>query len=312
VTRDEDEQPATGAAHAADRAVSALLGRGGASALGARDDRERDLIRLWNEMDGLGRSPAYDALLGDPTWRERLVAFRNSLSWRIALPLVPAGAAAAFAAYLLMPVSTHVDYAAGAQAREVTLPDQSVVALAPESQVDFEMVDGKRVATLTGEARFSVAHDSARPFLVKVGDAQVRVVGTQFTLSHRTACTQLSVISGTVDITSPSMPPRRLNAGEETVTVDNGRSYRICEGATPGAAPLRWSYVDVPLSTVIADAGRFSPRKIVVRAPEIAAERVTMAFRGEEIETILDLIPEIVNAQVERGSDGTVYIDRRR
>lgn len=313
----EDDRPARRAMDAADRAVSAMLRPHAAAteAAGAPSEEEesvRAMGRLWDEMGGLKHSPGYAALLGTPTWRERIVELRERLAgsaWRFALPLVPAGAAAALALYVVAPHPAH--YEAGGQAQRITLADRSSIVLGPSSRLDFEMAGGKRLASLTGEAQFSVAHDVAHPFLITVGDAQVRVVGTRFTLAYRNACTQLSVLSGTVVIRSPSMAPRRLNAGEETVNVDNGQSYRICLDHAQGAAALRWSYIDVPLSTVIDDVGRFYPRKIVIRSPDLARERVTMTFKVSEVENIINLIPEIADARVDYGRDGQVYIDRK-
>jgi len=266
---------------------------------------------LWGEMDGLRHSPGYAELLGAQTWRERLVELRDQLAasaWRFALPALPGAAAVALAFYLLVPQPTH--YTAGAQPQRITLSDRSSVILKPASSFDFEIAHGQRLATLVGEAQFAIAHDAAHPFLVNIGDAQVRVVGTRFTLAYRDGCTQLSVLSGTVDIGSRSMKPRRLHAGEETVAIDNDRSYRMCLDRSAAGEPLRWSYVDVPLSTVVDDLARVYPKKIVIQSPELASERVTMTFRIEEVENVINLIPAIVAAKIEYGKDGTVHIVR--
>ncbi len=41
----------------------------------------------------------------------------------------------------------------------------------------------RREVELTGEAYFQVAKDSARPFIVRVGEAYIRVLGTAFNIS---------------------------------------------------------------------------------------------------------------------------------
>ncbi|CAN5363166.1 hypothetical protein BH10PSE13_BH10PSE13_02640 [soil metagenome] len=282
---------------AADQVVSAMLSRDGEAEPG--DDA---MTLAWCEAGLVKQSTHYPALLGTPTWRERLVAARDGIaasSWRFALPAMPAAAAAAgLAFYVMTPHPGH--YVAREQSQEITLADQSSVVLAPSSTVDFHMAGGKRLATLVGKAEFSVAHDREHPFFVTAGAAQVRVVGTHFTLTYRNACTQLSVLSGTVVMQSPSMAPRRLNAGEEAVNIDDGESVSQCLTADGQAAPLRWSYVDAPLSTVIEDIRRFYPRKITIASPELARQRVTMSFGIDEVQNILSIIPETLGAHLEQ------------
>ncbi len=302
---------------AAQSAASALLnGSGGPSLHRAQkpgDDDMQKMTRLWDEAGALKGTDGYADLLGTPTWRERLVRWRGEAAgglpafpWRVALPALPVAAAAAIAIHVLTPQATR--YEAGDQARQITLADTSSVKLGKASKIDFRISDGKCLATLVGEAEFSVAHDAGHPFLVKVGDAQVRVVGTHFTLNYRGSCTQLSVLSGTVVFQSASAPPRRLNAGEETVNVDNGQSYRVCLKASAQDQPLRWSYVDAPLSTVISDMQRFYPHKILIQAPTLAQRRVTTSFDIDEIGGIVTLLPEIVDAHLDHRKDGTILI----
>ncbi|PSL34439.1 FecR family protein [Chitinophaga ginsengisoli] len=64
----------------------------------------------------------------------------------------------------------------------ITLADGTVVWLNAASSLTFPAAfTGKeRQVTLSGEAYFEVATDASHPFTVKVGDMQVRVLGTHF------------------------------------------------------------------------------------------------------------------------------------
>lgn len=66
----------------------------------------------------------------------------------------------------------------------ITLADGTVVWLNAASSITFPAAfTGKeRQVTLSGEAYFEVATDASRPFTVKVGDMQVRVLGTHFNI----------------------------------------------------------------------------------------------------------------------------------
>jgi len=278
------------------------------------------MLEVWSGMDALRHSERYDALLGELSWRERWVAMIRgrwtghdgwrSSPWRVVVPALAVGVGAAAAVAPLLPNSaTPMHYAAQGEGRSITLPDQSSIILGPASTLSFEMADNQRVARLEGDAELQVAPDSTRPFIVKVGAAQVRVVGTRFTLAHRNSCTQLSVQSGTVEVISASAGPRRLQAGEEAAVIDDPRSRHSCIEAGEGR-PLRWSYIDVPLANVLADVAPFYSQNIVIRWPDIARERVTISFDSTQIANMIDLLPEVLDLQLETGADGTVYIGR--
>ena len=71
------------------------------------------------------------------------------------------------------------------QRATVTLPDGSEAFLNAESEIQVltSPSDPIRVIKLEGEAFFSVISDPTRPFYVKAGEAEVKVVGTSFSVS---------------------------------------------------------------------------------------------------------------------------------
>lgn len=68
---------------------------------------------------------------------------------------------------------------------EVLLGDGSHVFLRPQSSLSFRepFDDAERVVALEGEALFSVARDTLRPFLVNTNEVVTKVLGTRFTVS---------------------------------------------------------------------------------------------------------------------------------
>lgn len=78
------------------------------------------------------------------------------------------------------------------ETRRVNLPDGSHLELAGDSRLTVRMTAARRdIDLLKGEAYFQVAHDKARPFIVKVGTLHVTAVGTAFNV--RTAVDRVSV-----------------------------------------------------------------------------------------------------------------------
>ena len=319
------ERPSANVEGAADRVVATALLRRDAAASNpqheAMSDDDRRLRDVWDEVGALGYSDNYSALLGSPTWRERWVAMRQSVPeiWadlsqgasRMVIPATAGVAALAVACGIFMvaqpPEQLH--FSADREAQAVTLPDGSSVVLGPTSAFVFERSGGRRIARLTGEAEFEVAPDAAHPFIVEAGESRVRVVGTRFTLSHRESCTQLLVHAGIVQFAAPGASPRQLRAGEEAAAIDDSQPLSHCLGIAD-AMPLRWSYIDAPLSTIMADIAPFHPHKIVLRSADIGGERVTLSFHAEEIGHVIDLLPTVLDVQIDEGADGTIFIGR--
>jgi transmembrane sensor len=125
---------------------------------------------------------------------------------RVAAILILAGSAFTF--YFLSrdhsqknPVAS-LKIAAGNQERTDTLPDGSVVTLASHSSLQYpsRFGPGTRATTLEGEAFFSVAHDSSKPFTIIVHDIIITVRGTSFRVRSSAIKTEIIVKTGVVRV----------------------------------------------------------------------------------------------------------------
>lgn len=155
---------------------------------------------------------------------------------------------------------TNIYDAPAGQTRQVALADGSRVWLNADTHVTTRLGHKARnVELASGEAVFDVTHDPARPFIIAVGDRQVRVVGTQFDLRRRDGQITLTVRRGVVEVRpvdQPEAPPTRVTAGER-LTHKEGSSSNMLLTAEPDAA-FAWTegrlvYAAAPLSEVAAD-----------------------------------------------------------
>lgn len=87
---------------------------------------------------------------------------------------------------------------------KVVLPDHSVVWINAGSSLKYNMDFNKqnREVSLTGEAYFEVAKDSLRPFIVKSGNLDVRVLGTSFNVKayENEETIDVALVTGKVNI----------------------------------------------------------------------------------------------------------------
>lgn len=87
---------------------------------------------------------------------------------------------------------------------KIILNDGSLVWLRGEGKVlYYEKPDeGGRYATFEGEALFEVSKDASRPFVVRCGDARVKVVGTSFGIRATQNVVEVTVLTGKVNFSS--------------------------------------------------------------------------------------------------------------
>ncbi len=152
---------------------------------------------------------------------------------------------------------------AAGQTREIALGDGSHIRLDGGSQMTVRLGwRTRRVDLGQAQASFAVAHEPSRPFLVNVGDQQVRDVGTEFNIRHDPQTVVVSVRSGIVEVRQPglgSQPVARLAAGDElrhTEGTQVSQQQRVDPNAAFAWASGRLVCNDEPLSQIVAELNR--------------------------------------------------------
>lgn len=108
---------------------------------------------------------------------------------------------------------------------QVILPDGTQVWLDAASSLKFPTVfkGNERTVDLTGEAYFEVTKNAAMPFIVKVDDMQVRVLGTHFNIMAYTneADIRTTLLEGSIQLTS-GQKSNVLKPGQQGVVNKSG------------------------------------------------------------------------------------------
>lgn len=203
----------------------------------------------------------------------QVIAFRPRA--RRLTPFISALAAAA-AVLVVAPLAWRsyegapVVYTTGpGQTREVALADGTHIRLDAASKMTVRLGwTARRVDLADAEATFDVAHDPSKPFLINVGDQQVRVVGTEFNIRHYDKSVVVSVRRGIVEVRQPALGPQpiaRLTKGQELRHTE-GTSQSTRAEVDPNAA-FAWTEGrmvcdDRPLSEIVAYLNRRYPTPI--------------------------------------------------
>ncbi len=97
----------------------------------------------------------------------------------------------------------------------VALPDGTLVSLNSDTKISYpKKFSGKtREVSIEGEAFFEVKPDKNKPFIIHAGKAQIRVLGTSFSVSAYPATKQVEVIvqTGKVQVVNKTSEKRQPN-----------------------------------------------------------------------------------------------------
>ena len=111
------------------------------------------------------------------------------------------------------------------------LPDGTIVILNASSNIEFPSVfdQEKRVVKLTGEAFFEVTHDTFRPFYVRFGDSEVKVLGTSFNIRtyDRENTVSVAVATGRVSFTNSDAQSEVILEPNQMVSYDEVEKQMI-------------------------------------------------------------------------------------
>ena len=221
------------------------------------------------------------------------------------------------------------EYRAIDVAQKFTLPDSSVVFLAPSSELKFRNRSNARMAIMSsGKVYFNVHRDESAPFSIDAGNGFVRVLGTQFQVSRNDASVRVDVSSGKVlfaakhpnrshpaqadtschldqakrvERSTPS--PVILTAGMSAILYEEFAVPQIVEQETMNFATWatqEFIYDNTPLEDVVAELSVYYGKEIIVKSPgDWKTKCLTASFAADDIREILSIISSALDVDME-------------
>jgi len=208
------------------------------------------------------------------------------------------------------------------QRGNLTLSDGTKVQLNAESKIvlpntfDSEI----REVALEGEAYFDVAPNSSRPFVIRAGDAVVRVLGTAFGIRSYSEDNSVRVVvkEGRVSLQSQKTEARDkavLTAGEmgELFLADNRISTEKVEDLD---LFLSWTsgylkFKNTPMAEVARQLERKYDIEVKFEEPELKELRLTAELRSRSIQYNLDAISTSLEVEYEMDQQQVVFYRKR-
>lgn len=189
-----------------------------------------------------------------------------------------------------------------------TLPDGSVITLNKKTSITYpDRFTGntREIRLSKGEAFFDVAHNKAKPFLIHVNDAVVRVVGTSLNIKYSPDTTRVIVETGIVQVirakVKVSLKPKEQAAIDnrsgnikKSVNNDNFYNYYRTRRLITDKTPL-WR-----VAQVLSEAYGV---KVSVPDRRLAARTLNTTFELNSLEGNLKVIAETFNIQIVRNGN---------
>lgn len=191
--------------------------------------------------------------------------------------------------------------------QSVSLRDGSAVTLNTATAIRVKLGSSERHIELQeGEAYFSVAKDSARPFIVKAGNQSVVAVGTQFSVRREGSEVRIVVTEGTVSL--PAEGGIRVSAGS-VIRVRGANALVQHESDEGLRALLSWrqgflTFRDTTLAEAVNEFNRYNVRHIRIADPGVAQIKISGTFRPTHYDAFVRLLDEGYSIRAEeRGPD---------
>ena len=232
---------------------------------------------------------------------------------RVALAAAAAGVVVAAGGALAIAAGGRRYRTALGEVRSVPLADGSTAVINTRSVLEVAMRNHRRdLRLLHGEAWFEVAKDPRRPFLVAVGDARVRAVGTAFSVRAHAEGAEVMVTEGVVEAWVEGEARRtRVAAGSRSLVAPGSRPA-VVAAAADIQRQLSWRTGEIwlqgeTLQDAAAEFNRYNERRLVIGDPALARERFVGLFRTTDPSGFAAAVGAMTGAPV-RETDAAIYI----
>ncbi|MFT5235352.1 MAG: transmembrane sensor [Shewanella sp.] len=213
-----------------------------------------------------------------------------------------------------------------------SIPDGTTVQLNTNSIVEVEYSSNYRHLTLVrGEAKFDVAKDASRPFIVTVGDQSFTALGTIFNVQKNSELEiELVVTHGRVLVTSAdesieqiteslqdasneTLPGLLVSTGEKVVIIENTRRAVEKLPLEKLQRDLAWQqgmliFEGEPLSEALADVSRYTSITFDIVDPQLSELKVAGYFKAGDIDGLLASLTSNFNIVHSKDTENVIHL----
>jgi transmembrane sensor len=198
--------------------------------------------------------------------------------------------------------------------QQVWLDDGSLIELNTNSAVVLSLSDRQRnIELVRGEAFFTVAPDKTRPFVVTVGGAEVRALGTAFNIYRQgPELARVHVVEGVVRVSETqgsavSAPESRMLLANqalefsETTGIGDLPEQNMQQATAWREGQILFDGASLKEATTVLN--RYLEQEIILHDSAHSAHRISGIFSSREGETTLLAVAQAFDLELSRQGD---------
>ena len=197
--------------------------------------------------------------------------------------------------------------AAQVSSMQQELEDGSVVDLAPDSQLTVFFTANKRqVLQGQGAAYFAVAKDKQRPFEVRLDQASVVAVGTEFNIDRDPDLIDITVYEGAVQVQASAAGPSQLLKSGERIRIQQNKLSEVQKVDLQQLVDWRSGWIEIENETLAYLLHRLNRSAVVPvsASAEVADLRVAGRFELANTQQTLSALTEAYGLRLQQSSSG--------
>jgi transmembrane sensor len=226
-----------------------------------------------------------------------------------AIHLTPSGEA---------PTTTAFETSLG-ERRSLQLDDGSRLVLNTDSHVSVTFSAGSRIIELNrGQARFEVAKDPNRPFIVRAGGKQIVAHGTQFDVRWTDERLSIVLFEGRVSVLAAQQSPDRagirMTPGDRllfeqpTIAIKTAPDLEREEAWVAGRA----IFERTPLRDAVEEINRYAKRPLQLGDPTLGELPISGTFSVDDVDAFARALADVLSLRVDDTGDALVLFKRTR
>jgi transmembrane sensor len=199
---------------------------------------------------------------------------------------------------------------------EKTLPDSSTVTLNKQSSIEFKYDprEKTRKVKLKGEGFFDVKHEDEKPFVIETDETLVRDIGTSFNIKSYSGKDTIEVVvtSGVVQFYTLKDPGMMINAGETGLYSKRAKVFAKITKADTNKLAYKtrvFSFHATDLRSVIEQINDVYDSKIKLANEDIARCQLTVTFRNDDLDNMVEIISETLGLTAERNDKKEIILN---
>lgn len=278
----------------------------GQSMLQNRMDHDYETVSPGHEEEYIGRIIPSEEIYAIIMHKIHMRRFWN-FTYKIAAVIIPL----ALIIGLYINLNSRVDLFASSEYEEVTVPkgerlqlmfqDGSKVYLNSDSHIRYPKKFGlkERKVELRGEGWFEVTKLKNRPFIVKLNELDVQVLGTTFDINAYSEDPNISITlnTGTIRLTGYTFKPLNLKPGDKAVYNKASSSCTIYHQVKVKQASL-WRqnilvFDNTPMQVVMSTLSRRFGCEFKIESSDIMKYSYTLQTQFSDLRLILDELEKI-------------------